>query len=270
MTKKSGTPAELISLFPERIPEDLLNDIPIGQIDVSDAVDPVPEFVESVRKFGIIQPVLLCKKSAKSEQYEVLAGRRRVLAARIVGLEIIPAIVRSGIYYADARASALTLEAQRHYNPNPIAEYRAIKKLVGEGYTLDQICSTLGLSLERIAKLMQLGTLPDNILDAVQERKVSVTTAHTMSKMAPTYQKKAVEIFNKSGSLTGSNLAEIKTAHKSESAQDVMKQVAASTNRQPTLREKIEALRKRDANFVVDERVLGWNEAINSVLELLD
>jgi len=117
---------------------------------------------------------------------------------------------------------------------------------------------------------MQLGTLPDNILDAVQERKVSVTTAHTMSKMAPTYQKKAVEIFNKSGSLTGSNLAEIKTAHKSESAQDVMKQVAASTNRQPTLREKIEALRKRDANFVVDERVLGWNEAINSVLELLD
>jgi len=230
----------------------------------------MPDFVESVRKFGILQPVLLCQRSAqKPDDYEVLAGRRRVLAAKIVGLQMIPAIVRMGVFYADARASAMTIEAQRHFNPNPVAEYRAVKKLIADGYTRDKISEALGLPSERIDHLLQLGSLPDNILDAVQERKMSVTTAHKMAKLSPTFRDKAVEQFNTNGKLSGSDLSQIKTVRKHESVQDVMKQVAASTSKQPTLREKVEALLRKETKGS-PMSIVAWNEAITAVLELLD
>jgi ParB/RepB/Spo0J family partition protein len=274
MTKKTGKTSELVSLFPEVIPTDIPNDVPVNQINVSDAVDPLPEFVESVRKFGILQPVLLCAKSAKHpDDYEVLAGRRRVLAAKIVGLEMIPAIVRTGIYYADARASAITIEAQRHFNSNPVAEYRAIKKLIADGYTREMISTSLGLPSERIDKLLQLGSLPDNLLDAVQNRKVSITTAQNVAKLAPVYQKQAVDKFDESGKLTGSDVDEIKTVRKKETVQNVQ---AASAKHEPTLREKIEMLKKpfaledSAAGTENDERDLWWNAAIKAVLEILD
>lgn len=269
---KKVDPRELPSLFPDVLPEDLLNDVPTGQIDVSDAVQPIPEFVESIKRFGILQPVLLCRKSEKSDQYEVLAGRRRVLAAKILGLEMIPAIVRQGVTYADARASAMTLEAQRHFNPNPVAEYQAVKKLVQDGYTLERIISTLGMTRERIEKLLQLDQVPAPILKAVQEHKVSVTTVERFAKMPEKQKAQAVRRFEKKGTITATDLDEIKTVQKASSVQEIMTSMSASSNSQEYLPDRIKALKmdpEGDYN-TNKEFVRGWNLAIDKVLSVLD
>jgi len=162
---------QLPSLFPDVVPVDTALDVEVDLIYVNDyVVDPTPEFIESVRRFGIIQPVLLVRDGGKA--FKVLAGRRRVLSAKALGMVTIKAIVREGLSYADARASALTIEAQKQFNENPVAELRAIQSLIKDGYQKEEIMSALGLSSERIDKLLKLGSLPEDMLDAVQSRKL--------------------------------------------------------------------------------------------------
>jgi ParB/RepB/Spo0J family partition protein len=257
----------LPSLFPEVVPEYVTAEVPLADIEVSDFVDPTPEFVESIRRFGVLQPVLLCKRGDK---YHVLAGRRRVLASRIVGLTVVKAVVIEGLVYGDVSSSVLTLEAQRHYNENPVAEYMAIRTLVTEGYSSDQIKEALGIPIHKIEKLLSLANLPQEVLDGVSEKKVAVSTAQTLAKMAPTYQKKAVAKFKKDGTLTGSDLVQIKRARKSETSQAVMVDISASVN-----------VKKYPADLVADckmewdesnpydlsrDYVQGWNDAISAAV----
>ena len=260
----------LPSLFPEVVPEYVTAEVPLADIEVSDFVDPTPEFVESIRRFGVLQPILLCKRNDK---YHVLAGRRRVLAARIVGLTVVKAVVIEGLVYGDVSSSVLTLEAQRHYNENPVAEYMAIKTLVHEGYSPEQIKESLGIPIHKIEKLLSLANLPQEVLNGVSEKKVAVSTAQTLAKMAPTYQKKAVAKFKKDGTLTGSDLVQIKRARKSETSQAVMVDIAASVN-----------VKKYPADLVADckmewdesnpydlsrDYVQGWNDAISAAVMAL-
>jgi len=255
----------LPSLFPEVVPVDTALDVVVEMIDVNDYVDPTPDFIESVRRFGIIQPVLLCRDK---DRYKVLAGRRRVLSAKLIGMTTIKAIVREGISYSDAQASALTIEAQKKFNENPVAELRAIQSLIKDGYQKEAIMSALGLSGERIDKVMKLGSLPEELLDAVQERKVSITTAKTLAKMSAPYQKKAIKTFESNGKLTGSDLSEIKTAQKKSSVQDVMKAMEVSKSHEPTLSDQVAQLWKNDTKS--DSKYdSGWNDALAEVLKLL-
>jgi len=259
----------LPSLFPEVRPEFVEKEVLLINIEVSDFVEPLPEFVESVRRFGVLQPVLLCKKTKNAEKYHVLAGRRRVLAARLAGLVVVKSIVIEGIVYGDVASSVLTLEAQRHHNENPVAEYMAIRTLITEGYTVDMIKDALGIPAHKIEKLLSLASLPQEVLDGVSENKVAISTAQTLAKMSAPYQKKAVAQFKKSGSLTGSDLVTLKRARKSEVSQSVMSSVAQSTNVKKYPADLVgELFMAEDSSFANGKKdyIDGWNDAIRAAI----
>src|SRR5512143_626355 len=97
--------------------------IPVGQIEVADGfLNPTREFIESVREFGVLAPITVKKMPSEDgivDHYEVIMGRRRVSASRIVGLENIDAVVYEA---GEWNYALLTLIENQQRSRNPIAE----------------------------------------------------------------------------------------------------------------------------------------------------
>lgn len=259
---------QILDLFPPQATTEALELVRVELIDVSDWVPPSPEFVESVRRFGIIQPPRLCRQTGSTDRYQVVDGRRRVLAAKQIGLEQI-AVVVSDMSYADAQRRVLTLEAQQKHNDNPVAEYEAIRTLIGEGYTKDDIQRTLGISGEKLSRLLSFSTIPEDVLQAVQDQKVSVSTAVSMSKLSRPFIEKAADKFRESGTLTGNDVVEIKQARRSDAMQSVIEEMEASQeSEQLSLANRIIALKKPETETMpgYDE---GWNDAVIAIWNIL-
>lgn len=221
---------ELSRLFEENSPTDQDGVVGINEIVVSDHVMPTDEFVESVRRHGIIHKPVICLLKKGSLKYGVLSGRRRILAARQLGYQEINVTLKVGMYYSDALAHVLTLEAQRKTYPNPVAEARAVVSLVQGGYTKEEIRTTLGMSNERIEYLLKFSDAPEDLLDAVQDGRVRTTTLEAYSKLSEPFKQKAVEKFRENGGkLTGPEVREVKAARRSEAIQRVMEQVQSAS-----------------------------------------
>ncbi len=120
----------------------------------------------SLGERGVLQPVLVHPKAGGS--YELIAGERRWRAARIAGLETIPAIVRP---HEDAEALELALiENVAREDLSPIEEARACTALVEElGLTRKQVGRRVGRGRVAVSNLMRLLDLPEETVELLQE-----------------------------------------------------------------------------------------------------
>jgi ParB family chromosome partitioning protein len=120
----------------------------------------------SLSERGVLQPVLVRPKAGGS--YELIAGERRWRAARIAGLETIPAIVRPR---EDAEALELALiENVAREDLSPIEEARACAALVEElGLTRKQVGRRVGRGRVAVSNLMRLLDLPEEAVELLQE-----------------------------------------------------------------------------------------------------
>ena len=120
------------------------------------------ELAESIKAQGVMQPVLV--RSVGPECYEIIAGERRVRAARLAGLDDIPVLVRE---VADEAAAAMALiENIQREDLNPLEEAQGIKRLLDEfGLTHEQAAQAVGRS--RSAASNQLRLL--NLTEPVQQ-----------------------------------------------------------------------------------------------------
>ncbi len=114
---------------------------------------------------GVLQPVLVRPRPGGT--YELVAGERRWRAARLAGLERIPALVRER---EDAAAiEAALIENMAREDLNPIEEARACAALVEElGLTRQEIGSRVGRSRVAVSNLVRLLDLPDEVIDLLQ------------------------------------------------------------------------------------------------------
>ncbi len=124
----------------------------------------------SLGEQGILQPVLVRPKAGGT--YELVAGERRWRAAKIAGLEKIPAIVRER---EDAVALEVALiENMAREDLNPIEEARACAALVEElGLTRAEIGRRVGRSRVAVSNLVRLLDLPDEAIELVQQGVLS-------------------------------------------------------------------------------------------------
>jgi ParB family transcriptional regulator, chromosome partitioning protein len=124
----------------------------------------------SVGERGVLQPVLVRPKVGGS--YELVAGERRLRAARIAGLEAIPALVRAR---ADGEALETALiENMAREDLNPIEEARACAALVEElGLTREDVGRRLGFSRVAVSNLIRLLDLPDRAIALLEEGSLS-------------------------------------------------------------------------------------------------
>src|SRR5467141_1348554 len=124
----------------------------------------------SLGERGVLQPVLVRPKAGGT--YELVAGERRWRAARLAGLDTIPALVRPR---ADAEALELALiENMAREDLNPIDEARACAALVEElGLTREEVGRRVGRGRVAVTNLMRLLDLPDEAIELLERGLLS-------------------------------------------------------------------------------------------------
>lgn len=136
------------------------------------------ELANSIREFGFIQPLVVAKKEIETPtgidvSYELIAGERRLNAAKLLGLRLVPAIIRNISFEREKLELAIIENIQRE-NLNPIETARAFQRLQEEfRMTQREIAAKLGKSREVVANNVRLLDLPQYIQDAIIDGSLS-------------------------------------------------------------------------------------------------
>ena len=130
------------------------------------------DLTNSIKERGVIQPIIVRKSNSDNSKYEIIAGERRWLAASKAGLHDIPVVVTE----ADDLKSlefAIVENVQRH-DLNPLEEAQGYKRLINEfSYDQEKVSKFIGKSRSYIANSLRLLNLPAEVLNHVEQRKIT-------------------------------------------------------------------------------------------------
>lgn len=127
------------------------------------------ELVESIREHGIIQPLVV---QADGDRYILIAGERRLRAARRLGLKEVPVVFRSA--NQQQRLALALVENLQRRNLNPVEEAKAYQRLVDEfNLTQDHVAQRVGKSRSHVANTLRLQTLPNPILTSLAAGEIA-------------------------------------------------------------------------------------------------
>lgn len=135
------------------------------------------ELAGSLKQYGVIQPLIVTRKNSG---YELIAGERRLRAAKILGLETVPIIVRQTD--EQERLELALVENLQREDLNPIEAAMAYRKLIDEfNLSQEELSARLGKSRPVIANTLRLLNLPPEIQDALIERRLNITSARIIA-----------------------------------------------------------------------------------------
>ena len=151
------------------------------------------ELASSIRQHGVIQPILVREIDPRGNKYQIIAGERRWRAAKIVGLEKIPAIIRK---YDKANGMAVSLiENIQRENLNPLEEAQAIQRLLDECYmTHSDVAETLGRSRTTVTNLLRLLTLTDEVKEMLNAKLLEMGHARALLSLSSEQQADTAKI----------------------------------------------------------------------------
>ena len=140
--------------------------------------DALQELSESIKQFGVIQPLIVQKRD---DYYEIIAGERRWRAAKLAGLKEVPVIIKN---YTDQEIMEISLiENIQRENLNPIEEAQAYKRLLEEfGLKQDEVAERVAKSRTAVTNSMRLLKLDDRIQQMVIDEMI--TTGHARALLA--------------------------------------------------------------------------------------
>jgi ParB family chromosome partitioning protein len=161
--------------------------------------DALHELASSIREFGFLQPLVVSKVEKETPtgiavEYQIIAGERRFMAAKMLGLPRVPAIVRN-INLEREKLELGVIENIQRENLNPIEMARAFQRLQEEfRMTQREIAAKLGKSREVVANSVRLLDLPEYIQRAVEGGQISESNARLLISIEdPAEQKKLLE-----------------------------------------------------------------------------
>lgn len=148
------------------------------------------ELAQSIKSRGVIQPVVV--RSVGDAQYEILAGERRWRAARMAGLDAIPAMIRE---VPDEAALGIGLiENIQREDLNPIEEASGLKRLIDEfKLTHEQVASAVGRSRAGVTNILRLLELAPAVQAMVQDARIDMGHARALLALSRARQ---VELAN--------------------------------------------------------------------------
>jgi ParB family transcriptional regulator, chromosome partitioning protein len=149
------------------------------------------DLISSIKKFGILQPLVVTRQGNK---FELIAGERRLRASKVLELKTVPCIVRQ----ADEQEKlelALIENIQRE-NLNPIEEALAYQKLIDQ-FNLNQedASEKVGKSRSTVANIIRLLDLPEEIQKALIDKKI--TQGHARVILGFDTQEQQLDFLNK-------------------------------------------------------------------------
>ena len=143
------------------------------------------ELANSIREHGILQPLLVSKTEKETEfgadvEYQLIAGERRLRAAKIAGVKSVPVIIKDTAKDVNYLEMAIVENLQRS-NLNSIETARAYAKLQDVfGLTQREIAGRLAKSRETIANTLRLLNLPSEIQEAVAKNQINESQARLL------------------------------------------------------------------------------------------
>jgi len=181
MAKKSGLGKGLDALFSTTISEEVEENEVIQNLKVSE-IEPnrdqprrifeeeaLNELSESIKRYGVIQPIIVSKKD---DYYQIVAGERRWRASKKAGLNEIPAIVRENDEQKN-REIALIENIQRE-DLNPIEKARGIKLLMEQyNLTQQQVAEVIGKGRSTVTNTLRILNLDDRVIDLALQGKLT-------------------------------------------------------------------------------------------------
>jgi|TARA_B100002052_G_scaffold187429_1_gene170788 ParB family chromosome partitioning protein len=133
--------------------------------------DSLRDLEKSIKERGIIQPIIV-RKSDENSKYEIIAGERRWLAAQKAGLHEVPVVVTE----ADDLKSlefAIVENVQRN-DLNPLEEAQGYQRLINDfSYDQEKVSKFIGKSRSYITNCLRILTLPNDVLDLIETKKLS-------------------------------------------------------------------------------------------------
>lgn len=144
------------------------------------------ELSESIKKYGVLQPLLVSKIQHHSDrgvdvEYELIAGERRWRAAKLAGLPHVPVIVKNNFDEARMKLEVALVENLQREDLNPLEEAHAFDRLTKEfGLTQREVSQRVGKSREVVANATRLLTLPADIREGIRNNKVSRSQARAL------------------------------------------------------------------------------------------
>ena len=156
------------------------------RVDFSE--DRLSELAESIREHGIIQPLIVTRRG---ESFELIAGERRLQAAKRAGLDTVPVVVREA-EEEDKFELAIIENIQRH-DLNALEEARAYRRLIDEFHlTQEEVARKMGKSRSLIANTLRLLQLPVEVQRSLQEGVISEGHARAVLSVAGTEKQLAL------------------------------------------------------------------------------
>ena len=143
------------------------------------------ELAASIKSRGVIQPIVV--RAVGASQYEILAGERRWRAARLAGMESIPAVVRD---VPDEAALGIGLiENIQREDLNPLEEAGGLKRLIDEfKLTHEQVAGAVGRSRTGVTNLLRLLELAAPVQEMLQDGRIDMGHARALLALSKARQ----------------------------------------------------------------------------------
>lgn len=140
----------------------------------------ISELTQSIRTYGLLQPVIVCRKGKK---YQLVAGERRLLACRELGWQTITAVVKQ---VSDSAVAAMALiENLQREDLNFIEEARGYARLMQEfGFTQEALAQRIGKSQSSIANKIRLLKLSSRVQLQLVEGNLTERHARALLKLS--------------------------------------------------------------------------------------
>lgn len=137
------------------------------------------QLAESVQKYGVLQPIIVRPNQLIDDSYEIIAGERRWRAAKLAGLDEIPAVVLDGDDLKIAQVAII--ENIQREDLNPVEEALAYQALMDRfSLTQDQVSKQVGKSRSAVANLLRLLDLPDEVIEMLKNDELSAGHARAL------------------------------------------------------------------------------------------
>lgn len=153
---------------------------------------------DSMRQYGVLQALVVTRNEVYKEdgglavEYELIAGERRLRAAKLAGLSQVPALIRTGAETDLTKLELAIIENIQREDLNPVDRAKAFQKLAKDfGFKHAEIGKKVGKSREYVSNTLRILMLPDHILQALSDGKI--TEGHTRPLMMLTDRKEEQE-----------------------------------------------------------------------------
>ncbi|MFH1769461.1 MAG: ParB/RepB/Spo0J family partition protein [Parcubacteria group bacterium] len=144
------------------------------------------ELAASIKRHGVLQPLLVSKVEKETNrgidiEYELIAGERRLRAAKLARMPHVPVIIKNNLDDDKIKLEVALVENLQREDLSPLEEADAYARLSNDfGLTQKVIATRVGKSREVVANTLRLLDLPDNIKDSLRSGKISRTHARTL------------------------------------------------------------------------------------------